>query len=414
MTGLKDVQFKFKGGFYVEFPMSATNTGSVFYKSLEIHQKIREHDTAVISLVTRKLDWLSTLGPGTPVMVSYWGRDKVKNFFVGYVTHIRPVGKSNETYTREIICVAASRVLRTTARKTYRNKTAPEIVQTIGKKVGFKVVTKNHPLRRPTVVQSGETYWEFLAKLAKRTGYVLRVDQTTIFFLPLKDMVKMYKSRSPYITDYGVARDQGYSSPNIIDIDAWAGDTSDDPDNLTDSAVFTSVNPATGEVRTATARPGSALNKSTGSKSGYDKYPTGYAVHSRRDAKILAKGAADAGMMALDMQLTVGGSSDMQPYRPVILSMRDKTLNDYWIIKEATHRISKSVYHVDLVISTDSIDGPNPVPSDAAMKYRDLKTELEQGIAPDVVVKSRLKPVGVGFIVGSPGRGGKTGRWVAR
>lgn len=406
---------RFRGGYQIEFPITPTSTFDVSYLGVEIHQQVRQHDTAVIRLKSKRLRWFESLSTGTPVKVVYWGQDMLKSQFIGYVTHLRPVDTDEDgRYVREVVCVAASRELRRTARATYRNKTAPEIVTAIGKRLKFNVITKQHSLRRPTTVQAGETYWEFLAKLAKRTGYVLRVEETTIFFLPVKEMVKMYASRAPVLTDYGVMTVDGLSHPNVESLEAWAGDVSDDPDNATDSAVMTAVEPSTGRVHTVKETPKSATVNGRTSRSQYEKFPQGVAVHSRKDAKSLARGAADAGMMALDATLVVRGDPLLKPYRPVEMDIRDRNLNGFWIVKSVVHRLSKNLYKSEVTVATDSFDGIKRIPGGRSKrKQRDLSVELQQGFAPDTNVRSKLAQTGTGFVKGATGPSGTTGRWVA-
>lgn len=412
-----------KGSFQADFPLSNMGAYKVFAVKAVIHQKIREHDTAVIRLRSKTMNWFEALSTGTPVQISYWNelnKDKYAVFY-GYVTHVRLTNnEETNAYEREIVCVAASRDLRQTARATYRNKSAPEIVYEIAKKFNFTVVSKQHPLRRPTVTQNGETYWEFLIKLAKRTGYVLRVEGTTIFFMPLKDMVAAYASRSPYLSDFGNLNNIGsYEQQNVLEISSWAGDASDDEDDLTDAAILTAVVPSTGEVFTAEERPGSVTVPRRSSRSQYVKYPSGVVAHTRQDAKLFAKGIADNGMMALDARLLVVGDPYLAPYRTVTLDLKDRPLSGTWIVKEATHTFTRdhgrNKYVTDVVVSTDSIDGIDPRIAGArrGAVARDLGAELSAGFSPDLVGESRLRTVQNGFVMGQTANGYSAGRWVA-
>lgn len=408
-------KYRYRGGYSVTFPLSVPGKYDVFLKQVVIHQKIRQHDTAIIRAVTKRMDWFNTLGTGTPVRIVYWGNDKVSHTFVGYVTNIRPTMETGKgTYEREIVCVAASREFRRTDRFTYRNRTAPEIATKIGSDLGFKVVTKQHQLRRPTVVQSGETYWEFLTKLAKRTGYVLHADQTTLYFLPLPDMVQAFRSRAPYLTDFGNLSNLGYDSPNVQSIDAWAGDTAEDADSLSDAAVYTSVDPMTGTTHSVRSIPGSAISKSRPARVQYTKYNSDVVAHSRAEASLLSRGAADNGMLAFEARLTVAGDSGLRPYRPVILDVRDSPLNGYWVVKEVTHTLKQGLYNADLVVGTDSIGGSTvPTGARGMRKYRDLGTELSLGFSPDSGSRPRLHSSPRGFLLGKASGGNIDARWVA-
>lgn len=406
---------KFRGGFNVTFPLTDLSSFDIVYDGVDIHQRIRQHDTATITVKSRALNATQRITSGAPIKITYWGQDRVEGTFVGYVTNIRNMDRDDEgRYRRQIVCVAASRELRQTAFRTYTNKTASEIVQEIAKDVKFTAVVKQHALRRATIVQDGDTYWELLTRLAKRSGYVLRVEGTTLFFMPLRDMVKTYLSRSPLLTDRGVMLQDGYTPENIDSIDAWVGDTSVDVDDASDPAMVTAVEPATGRAYNVREIPQSALVKNRTSRSGYTRYPSDTVAHSRKDAKILARGAADEGMMAFDAALTVAGNPYLSPYRTVEVDIRDRTLNGVWIVKEVTHRLNRGAYRSEVTVSTDSFDGRSRTTSRRSSRtVRDLSTERQQGYSPDSVGKSRLSTSGLGFVRGSTGPGGMSGKWVA-
>ena len=135
-------------------------------------------------------------------------------------------------------------------------------------------------------------------------------------------------------------------------------------------------------------------------------------AHSRADAKLLAKGAADNGMMAFDAVLHVGGQHGIKPYRPVSLSVKDRKIAGTWIVKKAVHVLTKGTYEISLTVSSDSIDGTSRTASSTS-KTRDIGAESMQGFSPDVGTGSRLRSVGTGFVVGMIGAGGKTGKWVS-
>lgn len=366
------------------------------------------------------MDWFKQFSSGTPVRITYWSANfrENKGVFVGYVTHVRLVTDDGNAYVRDIVCVAASRDLRATAQRTYVNKSAPEIVTEIGRMFRLKVVTKQHGLRRGTVVQSGETYWEFLNKLAKRSGYVLRVSGTTLFFLPLRDMIGLSIYRAPVLTDYASDTRGRYDGPNVESIDSWVGDTSDDADRLTDQAVFTSISPATGEVATVAEKPVSGLTRRIGSRSQYTRYMSqGTSAHSRFDATVLAKGAADNGLMAIDVNLTVSGNPLLCPYQPVELAIRDQALSGYWLVKEVTHTIVKDEntrYIAEVTVATDAVDGLSGYRRRSNPDLRNLAPELTSGVAPDEGTNPLLLVTRNGFVVGTPSNGNAQGRWVHR
>lgn len=385
---------------------------------LQVHQRIREHDTAVIRIRSRNVDWFRQFSAGAPVLITYWSSNlrERKGTFVGYVTHVRLVTDEDNAYVRDIVCVAASRDLRATAQRTYTNMTSSEIVSEIGRALQFNVITKQHGLRRSTVVQAGETYWEFLNRLAKRTGYVLRVRGTTIFFLPLADMVAHNLSRAPMLSDYAPDPLSLYREPSIEHIDSWVGESSEDAERLSDEAVFVSVSPSTGEIAYVSKRPQSTIQRDRRSRSPYVRYMSaGQAAHSRTDAELLAQGAADNGALALDVAVVAGGNPLLSPYMPVELNIRDRSLSGYWVVKEATHTIIRddtTTYTCDVVISTDSIDGKTRYPRVQNPELRNFATDILNGFTSTEERDSRLIARREGFVFGVPYDRNALGRWV--
>lgn len=406
---------RFKGGYRVTLPFSRADMARVTFTGVDIHQRIREHDVAVIRATTRMLDWFNLLATGTPVQVDYWDANRVGGSFVGYVTNIRPTTMpSTNRYEREIVCVAASRVFRETDRKTYVNRTAPEIVSDIARRLGFTVVTKQHGLRRATVVQSGESYWEFLTRLAKRCGYVMQADGTTLYFTTASDMVSMFASRAPYLTDYGGQPSNGpIKAANVKRVDAWSGDSAEDDERLSDIAEFTAVTPD-GVVHTVRQTPQSVTARGRTSRSPYIKYAGGITAYSRADALLLAKGAADNGALAFDTRLTTAGHPGLRPYRPVMLDLRERTFSGYWVVKEANHHLSNGNYECEVVVSNDSARGSGWTPALRGVRQvRDIGNELARGFSPDANSRSRLRVTRGGFVNGVFSGGNLEARWSA-
>lgn len=388
------------GFFRVSMPTVDIPRGRIDYLSLKVHQRILEHDTAVLRIRSVRTSWFKYFSSGAPIKITYWAgwNRSEKRTFVGYVTRVRLVTAGDDNhYEREILCVSASRVLRETNQVTYSNRTPAEIVTEIGKKFRLDVVTKQDGLRRETIVQSGETYWQFLNRLAKKTGYVLRPEGTTLFFLPLEDYARRYASVSPLISDYPTWTDGRRSDANVFEIDAWSGDVS--RERLADEAVFASVDPVSGEVSFRAARP-QAPGKKPSAK--YRRYLSSEAAsHSAYDAQLLAKGAADNGLMAIDASLVVAGNVMLSPYRPVRVNLKDASLSGVWLVKEVTHTIRRDMqaeYYCDVTVSTDSVDGISRKSlTRIAPISRDLSTDLLGGVQRP----SRLFTEQRGFIAGA-------------
>lgn len=406
---MSTAESNFKGSFSVSLPMSGL-TGSVDFRAVEIHQDIEAHDMAILTTRSRFNDYLKTLYPGTPILIDYRNSLGSSGRFVGYITKVDPIVKTvSDQYERRVTCVAASREFRNTARNVWRNRTAPEIVQDIGKKLGFKVVTKQHGLRRKHISQGGDTYWELLVKLAKMTGYVLRAEGTTLYFLPLAQMVKAFVSTAPVMADLSM---YDKYRVGVLKVSVGIGNTSDDDEDLSDAAVVVGFGPNDKNPEEVREVPSSVIRGARATTSAYEKFNPGVVAHSRRDAQLLAKGMADRGMLAFEGKVEGQGDPLIAPYRPMYIVSKDKSINGYWIVKRVVHKIVINRYTCDVTVAADEISPQRSAPP--AQRFRDLSAEVEQGFSPMVGNASRLRQLDPSFVVGKTFRGdSRVAQWVA-
>lgn len=373
------------GWFSVQFPKSSIQ-GRLTWVSLEVLQDINKHDVCSATFNSFSSSHSNTLGPGTPVTIQY-GSPGRSALFIGNVAKISPAKKSGNAYEYTLTCVAASRQFRVTDRNTWRNKTCPEVVQDIGKKLGFKVVTKQHRLRKKTITQAGGSYWGVLIELATMCGYSLRVEGTTIYFLPLKDMLRIFTAGAAVVSYSG-----GYSA-RITEFHASMGDTSDDPDDLADSATVTSFGPEDKAAVDVTELPGSAIRGKKWYRSKYDRSSPKIIAHTREEARALARGMADRGQMAFDAHLECSGEPGISPYRPVYVDNGSLETSGWWIVKSAVHTIIKNEYTCVAVVSTDEVSrqdsqAPSKVP------LRDVFVEAEYTDTPyQPILQVNTEPV---------------------
>jgi phage protein D len=395
-----------QGLFSVIFP-TVVVPKTVMYVKVSVTQRIREHDTAVIRLRSRRLNWLQHFSPGTPVVIRYQAKydSRTVGEFVGYVSHMRSVMDSSLLYERELVCVSASYVFREADQVTYRNKTPADVVAEIARKFNFRPVVKQDNLRRDTVTQSGQTYWEFMHKLADKTGYVLKADGTNLLFLPLTDYAGAYLDSAPELVDFTGKS----SSPNVIDVDALTGDTSLDENRTLDEAVFASVNPVTDAVSFQVARPSGVGNVS---KSKYRRFLSSKTVsYSPYEAQLLAKGASDNGLMALNNCMKVGGNPRLSPYLPVQMNLSDASLTGIWVVKESVHTLSRgkeNLYTTDVTVSTSAVEG---IPRRRFTKRSASLVSLQRRILSPQSGSSLITSTN-GFVVGSSSSSNST--WVSR
>lgn len=180
--------------FKVEFPK--TPGLEMLLIGAELYQDIEQHDRLVLHFKGKPFKDETIIRSEDPVKFTYT-TDRVSQVFVGYVYDIDPKDDLDSNNT-DIICISASHVLKNTDQKIYKNVTADQVVQKIATKWGMKAVTQRHPRVRKTIVQAGQTDWQLLRRLAKQTGFALRSEGTTIYFVSKNKIYSKSKSSAVY------------------------------------------------------------------------------------------------------------------------------------------------------------------------------------------------------------------------
>lgn len=406
---------RLRGGAEITFPASKTEL-SVVYDSVEIQQSLYEHDLAIIYAKSRHIRWTKTLYPGTPVRITYWGSRTSKHSFYGYVTHVKPkTVRANDMYEIEIYCIATSRDFRDTQQKTWLDKSAPEIVKEVAEGYGYTVVTRPHPYRKPQTIQTGETIWEFFYRLAHRIGYILRVEGSTLYFMPFDEYVLSFAPAAPKLINVSTYNDQEPTRSNryLAYFHAWGGDTDTHVNRSSDDARVMFIDPLGTKFQGYRRGPKSALKRRKRAAK-YQKFKTGAVAFTGADANLLAEGDASSGQTALDGQAVAEGDGYYNPYRPVYVAVNDQALTGWWMIKECTHRVNmrENTYYCDATLTTDSIE-QSEFPSASQTPERNLSVEARYGWSPFTNPTPRLRPTSEGFVVGSTQYNTNAARWVS-
>jgi uncharacterized protein involved in type VI secretion and phage assembly len=161
----------------------------------ELRQELDAHEVLVLKFAGKVNDRDSTVVSGDPVTFK-WASGLKEATFVGYVHSIKPT--SLEENSTEIYCVSPSYLLKNTDQKIYKNVTADTVVAKIAAKYGLKAVTQRHPRVFSAITQAGQSDWQLLRSLAKQTGFALKTEKTTIYFMSKDKLMSSSKLSAPY------------------------------------------------------------------------------------------------------------------------------------------------------------------------------------------------------------------------
>jgi hypothetical protein len=161
----------------------------------KLDQQYNYHDVLTLNYAGRLTESDAAVSSGDPVTFTWSGSGKVSTW-VGYVHTVVPTTIGNN-FTK-IICVSPTYVFKNTTQKIYKNVTADQIVTKIAKKYGLKAVTQRHPRVFKSISQAGQSDWQVLRRLSKQTGFGLRVDGTTIYFMSKSKLSEASKTKASY------------------------------------------------------------------------------------------------------------------------------------------------------------------------------------------------------------------------
>jgi hypothetical protein len=177
----------------VTFPLSPTF--NLVFLTATLEQQFDSHDTLVIKYAGKIEDSVNFVGSGDPVKFEYSGAGSTKTW-VGYVHKIIPSTVTENVTT--IVCISPTYLLKTTKQKIYKKVTADQIVQKVCKQYGLKAVTQRHPRVFASIGQAGQSDWQLLRRLAKQTGFGLKVNGTTVYFMSKDKLSSASADRAPY------------------------------------------------------------------------------------------------------------------------------------------------------------------------------------------------------------------------
>lgn len=178
----------------VEFPK--TPDLELILIGAELYQDIEQHDRLILHFKGKPFKPETSIKSEDPVRFTYT-TNRVTTEFLGYVYDIDPKDDLDSNNT-DVVCISASHLLKNTDQKIYTSVTADQVVSKIAKKNGMTAVTQRHPRVRKSIVQAGQSDWQLLRRLAKQTGFALRSEGTTIYFVSKNKIFSKSKAGAQY------------------------------------------------------------------------------------------------------------------------------------------------------------------------------------------------------------------------
>lgn len=353
----------------------------------ELHQKAFEHDVLTMTYPRTSSSWVSTLKTGTPVRFS-WNQHNMTTTWVGYVSHVTKDSSNQAAKEMKVYCVGASYVLKTRATRIFKNKSVTDVAKLIAKDFGFSFVGEPSSRKFDQLSMTGESYWSFLQKQAKRIGYGFYIQNATMYMRPLDKLLNASTNTAPVFTFTSAgASPRGEVLDRTIDsFKILKGDYIEQDEFLNTNKVTAGVNPLTGGAFSSTKSPsksGKALRKSV-SQTLFTDYST-EVVHDKFLGTQAAKDLAEGSRLTIPARLFGQGDPRVRPYRVVYIDGTGPTSDGFWLVREATHKFGiTGDYQTELQVVTDGIGGSSKTPFRKAKGSIVSTINLEEKVVRDL------------------------------
>lgn len=170
-TGSSSIELKFE---------VLIHNGFLEYSSIQrvnIELEEGKHNLATMDIAGIPPEYLDTY-IDLPVAIKVTVGGVRTHTFNGYIVYLEPTSENiqglvnkSPFQTTRMYCFGTSYVMRNRRTEVHNNKTIVQIAKEFADKYNFTVSVPNDPYVFPRLVQSGESDWEFLSKVAELSGY---------------------------------------------------------------------------------------------------------------------------------------------------------------------------------------------------------------------------------------------------
>ena len=210
---------------YIDIAIDGVALDYASIKELELSLEENSHDMLKVQFA----------GLGPKVMVSMlnrpvqltWRFSAAKHVFTGYVFSVKPTTNTRQGLvngspfqTADVICMGSSSVLRGKKTRIWEKVTLANIVKELSNTYRFTFSIPNDSSTFPRVIQSEESDWEFLVRVASALGYYANMHGT---HLVLWDRTRYLARRASYgeVLSFKDSTARTIDRPGvIIDMDA--------------------------------------------------------------------------------------------------------------------------------------------------------------------------------------------------
>jgi phage protein D len=333
---------------------------------VDLHQGAYKHDIMLVQFPQVSAFWFKSLNTGVPVIFR-WSQGILKRSWQGYVHSVSKSVAGQRDAPFELMLIGASMPLKNRVQRTFRNKTIPEVAALIAREFNLAFSIDAHPRRFSYLAISGESYWEWLCKYAQQIGYHVYVDNATLFF---KKIDNILDERSKDVAIMSMASPALPINNHLVDRTLYNfkvtnGDYIEGADETRANKVVSGVNPITSAQVTSVYSP-RAVGKAVRTQPKaviFDDYKTDLVSNDTSATKANAEGSALMAKMNLPAKVLGQGDPRLSPYSLVQITGTGEQTDGFWVVKNVKHTFGRGrSYDVEIDVLSDGF-GPNAVSS---------------------------------------------------
>lgn len=336
----------------VEFPNADEQLVQVL--EMTLWQSRYKHDFATFTF----RDWnpsYNNIRPGTPMQFTLQGDNNVETFS-GYVHHIKPKVSPGKNYV-EVHFIGASYYLKQTSQKTYKERTASEIVIEIAKRNNFAYRVAPHPRVYPQISQAGLTDMEMINKLAKQCGYSVRFKNAEIHFQPILKMYEEGRENAQILT----LRDaDDPAGSTLYSFDPLIGESLEHDGEYKSATAVSGVDAYTGKIIQVTNQVRPKTTKTRSEPEFFDRFSSTTVANNYSVAKSESESSDQRNRFPYRAKAEALGDPGLHPDVPVFIDGVSDDYAGFWVILEAEHKLTSTgytqfMYTTELTLGTDSL-----------------------------------------------------------
>jgi len=338
----------------INFPDTPGLNPKTVYEAT-LYQKRYAHEVVVVEFKDWGVEY-DVVSTGSPVHMEFASLTERRDFY-GYVHHIsldRTPGKHFTTVT----FIGGSFPMKQRRQTLYKDVTADQVVSKIADNYHF--VARTIPTSRiyPHIAQAGLSDWELMVRLAKQSGYSLRTENTELYFQPVLEDYKNYRSEAHHF----VMRNQNHpDGSTIYSFKPLISESMPYEDDETKAAVAVSgVNVLTGEALSVATQVRNKKTRFNQKIEFFDKFDVDTVALTPEVAGFESQSAEDRNSFPYRAVVEVLGTTSLRPDMPVYLGGIGSPYSGFWVILEAEHKIIETqlntfMYTTMLTVGSDSL-----------------------------------------------------------